>query len=77
MGDLLPIAIFKILYFSFISFSLVLPMISTISNIRYFSNIITVTLLNMLFPFTRLLSDNPISTIGTRVFSISKKELFM
>ena len=71
--DLLRIAMFRLLYFPFISFSLAF----SISNIRYLVNIVTLAVFKFLFPFNRLLSDNQISSIGTRVFSISNKKLFM
>ena len=62
-GDLLRLAVFRFYCFTFISFSLAFTLINAII---YF-----------LFPFDRLLSDNPISSAGTRLFSISNQDLFM
>ena len=64
---------FRLLCFPFISFSLAF----SISDIRYLVNIVTLAVFKLLFPFNRLLSDNEISSIGNRVFSISNEELFM
>ena len=61
----------------FISFSLALALISAISNTVYLINIIAVTVTNFLFPSDRFLSDNPISSTGTRLFSISNQHLFV
>ena len=73
MISVLLIGMFKLLCFPFISF----PLAFSITNIRYLVNIVTLAVFKFLFPFNRLLSDNQISSIGTRVFSISNKKLFM
>ena len=49
----------------------------SISDIIYLVNIVTLAVFKFLLPFNRLLSDNQISSIGNRVFSISNEELFM
>ena len=73
MIAVLLIGMFSLLYFPFISFSLAF----SISNIRYLVNTVTLAVFKFLFFFNRFLSDNQISSIGTRVFSISNKKLLM
>ena len=80
MGNMLGIVIFRLPCFSFISFSLAFPFNFdkyTISNVRCLINAIAVTLINFLLPSNRLLSDNPTSSTGTRLFSIPNQDLFM
>ena len=61
----------------FIYFLLALALISAISNITYLINIIAVTVTNFLFLCDRFLSDNPISSPGTRLFSTLNQHLFV
>ena len=79
-GHSLRIVIFRfhrLFFFLFTSFTLALALMNAISNIMYLINIIAVTVTYFLFPSDRFLSDNPISSAGTRLFYISNKHLFM